>query len=94
MFSPHLRERLHEAGATLAEQAQAIGILQSYVQTGDTPQFDAQQVQQVIANGTSAYLLSFRTTMLVMAALVALVAALCFWVLARRTTRAVARSDD
>jgi DHA2 family multidrug resistance protein-like MFS transporter len=88
MFNPGLRQRLEEAGATPAEQAQAIGILQSYVQTGDTDRFDAQLVREVIASGTSAYLGSYRLTMLIMAALIALMAAACFWILPRRPSRA------
>ena len=36
MFNPLLSQRLAEAGATPGEQAQAIGILQSYVQAADT----------------------------------------------------------
>ncbi len=84
MFSPLLRQRLNEAGATPGEQSQAIGILQSYVQMGDTDKFDARLVHEVIASGTSAYLASYRTTMLVMAALIALIALLCLWLLPRR----------
>ena len=88
MFSPLLRQRLDEAGATPGEQAQAIGILQSYVQTGGTSGFDAKLVQEVVAGGTSAYLSSYRATMLIMAALIALSAALCFWILPRRASKA------
>ena len=84
MFSPQLQQRLHEAGATPGEQAQAIGILQSYVQMGDTEKFDARLVQEVIASGTSAYLASYRVTMLVMASLIAVVAVLCLWLLPER----------
>ena len=47
MFRPLLRQRLQEAGATPGEQAQAIGILQSYVQAGDTDKFDARLVHEV-----------------------------------------------
>jgi MFS family permease len=86
MFSPLLRQRLHEAGATPGEQAQAIGILQSYVQTGDTGRFNAKLVQEVISSGTSAYLASYRVTMLVMAALIAAVAVLCLWLLPKRAS--------
>jgi MFS transporter, DHA2 family, multidrug resistance protein len=84
MFSPLLRQRLQEAGATPGEQAQAIGILQSYVPAGDTDKFDARLVHEVIASGTSAYLASFRVTMLAMAALIASIALLCLWLLPRR----------
>jgi MFS family permease len=84
LFSPLLQQRLHEAGATPAEQAQAIGILQSYIQTGDTDGFDARTVHEVIASGTAAYLSSYRVTMLAMAALVALIALLCLFLLPRR----------
>lgn len=84
MFSPLLRQRLEAAGATPAEQAQAIGILQSYVQAGNTDKFDARLVHEVIASGTSAYLTSYHVTMLAMAALIALIALLCLWLLPRR----------
>lgn len=84
MFTPLLRERLHEAGATPAELAQAVGIVRSWVQTHAAPGFDARLVREVIDNGTTAYLTSYRTTMLIMAALIALVAVLCFWILSRR----------
>lgn len=84
MFTPLLRQRLHEAGATPGEQAQAIGILQSYVQAGDTDRFDAKLVHEVIANGTSAYLASYHLTMLAMAALIALIALVCLGLLPRR----------
>lgn len=84
MFTPLLRDRLHEAGATPAEQAQAIGIVRSWVRIHDAPGFDARLVREVVDSGTAAYLASFRTTMLVMAGLVALVAGLCFWILSRR----------
>jgi MFS transporter, DHA2 family, multidrug resistance protein len=84
MFSPLLRQRLAAAGATPAEQAQAIGILQSYVQAGNTDRFDAGLVHEVIASGTSAYLASYHITMLAMAALIALIALLCLWLLPRR----------
>jgi hypothetical protein len=84
MFTPLLRDRLHEAGATPAEQAQAIGIVRSWVRIHDAPGFDARLVREVVDSGTAAYLASFRTTMLVMAGLVALVAGLCFWMLSRR----------
>jgi MFS transporter, DHA2 family, multidrug resistance protein len=87
LFSPALRQRLEQAGASPAEQAQAIGILQSYVQTGDTEKFDARMVLDVIASGTSAYLSSYRITMLVMAGTIAAIAALCFWLLPRRAAR-------
>jgi DHA2 family multidrug resistance protein-like MFS transporter len=85
MFSPLLRQRLEQAGATPGEQAQAIGILQSYVQTGNTDKFDARLVHEVIANGTTAYLSSYRITMLIMAGLIALIAALSYWILARKS---------
>ena len=88
MFNPLLRERLDAAGATPVEQARAIGILQSYVQTGDTDGFNAKLVQEVIASGTSAYLDSYRATMLIMAGLIALTAALCFWILPRPAAKA------
>lgn len=84
MFSPLLRQRLHEAGATPGEQAQAIGILQSYVQAGNTDRFDARLVHEVIASGTSAYLTSYHVTMLAMAAVIALIALVCLWLLPRR----------
>ena len=81
LFSPLLQQRLHEAGATPAEQAQSVGIIQSYVQTGDTDRFDARLVHEVIASGTSAYLSSYRVTMLAMAALIALIALVCLLLL-------------
>lgn len=87
-FSPLLRQRLQEAGATPAEQAQAIGILQSYVQTHETDGFSPRLVHEVIANGTAAYLASYRMTLLIMAALVGLIALLCLWLLPRRAPRA------
>lgn len=88
LFNPLLRRRLDEAGATPAEQAQAIGILQSYVQTGNTDRFDAKTVHEVVSSGIEAYLTSYRITMLIMAALIALVAAVCFWILPRRVKSA------
>ena len=84
-FSPLLRQRLQQAGATPGEQAQAIGILQSYVQAHGTDGFNAGLVHEVIASGTLAYLASYRMTMLIMAALIALIALLCLWLLSRRT---------
>lgn len=54
MFTPALRERLDQAGTTPAEQAQAMGIIQSYVQTGTADEFDDKMVHDVIAGGTSA----------------------------------------
>lgn len=86
MFSPLLRQRLQEAGASPGEQAQAIGILQSYVQAGNTDKFDARLVHEVIASGTLAYLASYRVTMLVMAALIAGIAVVCLWLLSRTRT--------
>lgn len=88
MFNPLLSQRLAEAGATPGEQAKAIGILQSYVQTADTSGFDAKLVHEVIASGTSAYLTSYRMTMLIMAGLIALIAVLCFRILPRNARRA------
>jgi hypothetical protein len=41
-------------------------------------------VHEVIASGTSAYLSSYRVTMLIMAGLIALTAVLCFWILPRK----------
>ena len=73
-FDTVLATRLEAAGATPAEQAQAIGILQSYVQTGTA----AKDVQDVIASGVSAYLASYRITMLVMAAAIAATGVLCY----------------
>ena len=84
-FSPLLRQRLQQAGATPGEQAQAIGILQSYVHAHGTDGFNAGLVHEVIASGTLAYLASYRMTMLIMAALIALIALLCLWLLSRRT---------
>lgn len=84
MFPPLLRERMKEAGATPAEQGQALGIVQSWVQTHDVSGFDARLVREVVDSGASAYLASYRTTMLIMAGLIALGAGLCFWVLSRR----------
>ena len=88
MFSPSLRQRLEEAGATPGEQAQAIGILQSYVQTGSAEKSDPGIVHQVIASGIDAYLASYRVTMLIMAALIALIAVLCWRILPRRLKKA------
>jgi hypothetical protein len=85
MFTPLLGQRLAAAGATPAEQGQAIGIVRSWVQTHAAPGFDARLVQEVVDSGTSAYLQSYLMTMLVMAGLIALVAGLCFWILSRRT---------
>jgi len=85
MFGPLLRARLEVAGATPAEQAMAVGILQSYTQTGNTGQFDPNTVHEVIASGLSAYLAGYRTTMLVMAGLIMLIAILSYWILAPRT---------
>lgn len=87
MFNPLLRTRLEQAGATPAEQAQAIGILQSYVQPGNTDRFDAKTVRDIIDSGISAYLAGYRATMLVMAGLIALTALLSYWILARRGSR-------
>ena len=84
MFSPSLRERLGAAGATPVEQAQAIGIVRSWVQIHAAPGYDPQLVREVVESGTAAYLASYRTTMLIMAGLIALVAGLCFWILSRR----------
>ena len=86
MFSPLLKTKLEAAGATPAEQAQAIGVLQSYVQTGNA----AKDVQDVISSGVSAYLTSYRVTMLIMAAAIAAIAVLCYWLM-RRTATADAR---
>jgi DHA2 family multidrug resistance protein-like MFS transporter len=94
IFNPLLRQRLDAAGATPGEQAQAIGILQSYVQTGNTDKFDAKLIQEVIASGISAYLSSYRATMLIMAALIALTAALCFWILPRHAAKASVASPS
>lgn len=88
MFGPLLQERLAQAGATPAEQAMAVGVLQSFVQTGSTSQFDAEAVHEAIAGGISAYLASYRITMLVMAAIIAVAAILSYLILARgRATR-------
>ncbi len=46
MFSPSLSDRLHAAGATPAEQAQATGIVRSWVQFHDAPGFDARLVRE------------------------------------------------
>ena len=53
------------------------------MQAGDTDKFDARLVHEVIASGTSAYLASYRVTMLIMAALIASIALLCLWLLPR-----------
>lgn len=84
MFTPLLHERLQEAGATPAAQAEAIGIVHLWVRTHEAAGFDARLVQEVVASGTTAYLMSYRTTMLIMAASIALIAGLCFWILSRR----------
>lgn len=84
MFPPLLRQRMQEAGATPAEQGQAIGIVHSWVQSHTAPGVDARVLREIIEGGTSAYLTSYRTTMLVMAGLIALVAVLCVWILSRR----------
>ena len=86
-FGPLLRERLYQAGATPAEQAQAVGILQSFVQTGSDAQFDPHAVHEAIASGLSAYLTSYRITMLIMAAIVALSAAATCAILGRHDGR-------
>lgn len=83
LFTPLLGERLQAAGATPAQQGQAVGIIRSWVQTHTAPGFDAALVQEVIANGTAAYLQSYRTTMLVMAGVIALTAGVCVWILSR-----------
>lgn len=87
MFNPLLRTRLEQAGATPAEQAQAIGILQSYVQPGNADKFDAKTVRDIIDSGISAYLAGYRATMLAMAGLIVLTALLSYWILARRRSR-------
>jgi predicted MFS family arabinose efflux permease len=84
IFGPLLRLRLDQAGSTPAEQAMAVGILQSYVQTGNTDRFDPTMVQEVVASGVSAYLSGYRATMLAMAVLIAAIAILSYWILARR----------
>ena len=83
MFSPLLRERLSAAGASPGEEAQALGILRSWVKTGGAPGFDARLVHEVVENGTVAYLASYRLTMFAMAAFIAVLAGLCFWILSR-----------
>ncbi len=83
-FGPRFSERLHQAGATPAEQAQAVGVLHSYIQTGKASQFDPTAVQQVIAEAASTYLLSYRVTMLIMAAIITASAMLCYAILASR----------
>lgn len=88
MFSPLLRERLSAAGASPAEQAQAIGILRTWVQTHSAAGFDARLVHEVVENGTVAYLESYRLTLLAMAALLAVLAGLSFWILSRRAPTA------
>lgn len=87
MFGPRLAEQLEQAGATPAEQAQAVGILQSFVQTGRVSQFDPQAVHEAIAGGLSAYLASYRITMLIMAAILAAAALLSYLFLARARAR-------
>jgi hypothetical protein len=88
MFGPQLQERLEQAGATPAEQAMAVGILQSFVQTGSASQFDAKAVHEAVTGGIAAYLASYRITMLVMAGIIAAAAILSYLVLARgRATR-------
>jgi DHA2 family multidrug resistance protein-like MFS transporter len=84
MFSPLLSEIMQKAGATPAEQAQAIGIVRSWVQTHAAPAYDARLVREVVESGTAAYLMSYRTTMLLMAGVIALIAVVCFWILSRR----------
>jgi uncharacterized membrane protein YccC len=64
------------------------------VQTGNTDKFDAKLVQEIIASGISAYLSSYRATMLIMAALIALTAALCFWILPRHASKASVASPS
>jgi hypothetical protein len=44
---------------------------------------DARRAADVVASGTSAYLASYRITMLIMAVLIAALAADCFWILRR-----------
>lgn len=87
MFNPLLRTRLEQAGATPAEQAHAIGILQSYEQPGNADSFDATTVHDIIDSGISAYLAGYRATLLAMAGLIALTAFLSYWILARRRAR-------
>jgi MFS transporter, DHA2 family, multidrug resistance protein len=86
MFTPLLGQRLAQAGATPAEQGQAIGIVHAWVHSHAAPGFDARLVQEVIDSGRAAYLQSYLVTMLVMAGLIALVAGLCFWILSRRSS--------
>jgi DHA2 family multidrug resistance protein-like MFS transporter len=83
MFGPLLRSRLVHAGATPAEQAMAVGIIKSYVQTGNAERFDPKAVHDIIASGMSAYFTSYRATLLLMAALIAAIALLSYWILAR-----------
>lgn len=83
MFPPLLRDRLSAAGASPAEQADAIGILRTWVRSHGAPGFDARMVQEVVENGTVAYLASYRLTMFAMAAFIAVLAGLCFWILSR-----------
>lgn len=86
LFSPALRQRLDEVGAGPVERAHAVGILQSYVRTGRADGFDPKMVQEVVAQGTAAYMQSYRITLLVMAAVIAAIALVSLWLLSRRTT--------
>ena len=57
--------------------------------SGATPAGQAQAIGEVVENGTAAYLASYRTTVLVMASLIALAAGLGF-----RSCRAAVRRSE
>ena len=79
LLGPGLRSRLVLAGAAPAELAQATGIVQSYVHVGSARGFNPQIVYQVLHEARAAYLSSYRTMMLIMAATIALIGSLILW---------------
>lgn len=87
LFSPQLNSQLVRVGAAPGDLSQVAGIVQSYVSVGNTNGFNPEFARQVLDKAVGSYLFSYRLTMLLLAAVVALFGVTTFWQLSRKTSR-------
>lgn len=83
-FDPELHTKLVNVGAAPGDLSQVTGIIQSYVSVGNVKGFNPQLAGLVLQKAAASYVSSYRTMMLILAALIALLGVVTLWQLRGR----------
>ena len=79
LFDPNLHSQMMRAGATSMDLSQISGIVQAYVTTGSTREFNPQLVSEVLSKAALSYIASYRFMMLTLAGVIAAIGAFVYW---------------